>query len=657
MLIPLHLGQGEEITLVVLDKDSIDTQTPISIFIEDQLPEFVAIDHSGFVDFIEEYVKWSESPDGGNPTYEAFNLPNTANIDKTADTFVETFKKQFLKDFPATFESGVDQRKLIKSIKDFYKAKGTERSYKLLFRILFDEDPVMYYPKKDMLKASDGKWREPTILKGTRTSDLDNIFLMVGRQIQQRNQTTNEVESYGFVEGILVYEKDGYKVVELEMSTVFGTFYAERLIECQLTDGTVIYEYIYPTLGTITVADGGSGYSTEDTITISGGMGVDADAKIEAVDKNGVIKTAKFTNSGINYRENDTITLTVSSNGGTGASLTTSGGVALDSRIGYYANNNGLLSSNKKLQDNFYYQDFSYVIKSSKSLDEYSDLMKKLIHPAGTKMFSDALMREIRSAVAERTDEIKKYETPLVGHYTPFNFNTIKNLRANGAGGSGGTDLYPDGYGWSGADGNTYVDEDGSSVHSYGASGPLGGSTHEAGTDDIHEDGATHDVYELDIMQGEQFDVVNGGITGATMGDHWIVYPHPTSRGITAMPYSRTTNPYNISIYSKGILSTTPTPVVNEYVYQETPYSQDAVGVVTATSVHGGFNILTIDVLSGLFQVSNISVIGGTTGRLHGTSGGGDDHIYEIEKLEKTSSGSNEFNYIQLEDFLFGIER
>ena len=656
MLLPLHLGQDEIEIIVIIDENEIDAEryTPISIFIEDQVPEFVAIDHSSFVDFIEEYVKWSESLNGGNPKYEAFNLPNTADIDTTPDEFVEIFTDQFLNNFPATFGSGVDLRKLIKSIKDFYLAKGTEPSYKLLFRILFGENPIMYYPKKDMLKASDGKWREPTILKVTRTNDLDNIFSIVGRQIQQRNQTTNEVESYGFVEGILVYEKDGYKVVELEMSNVFGTFYAERLIECKLIDGTVIYEYVYPTLGVIAVLDGGSGYSTEDTITISGGMGADADARIEAVDKNGVIKTAKFTNSGINYRESDTIVLTANSNGGTGASLTTSGGVALDSRIGYYANNNGLLSSNKKLQDNFYYQDFSYVIKSSKSLDDYSDLMKKLIHPAGTKMFSDALMREIRSAVVERTDEIRKYETPLVGHYTPFNFHTIRNLRANGEDGSGGTDLYPNGYGWSGADGNTYVSEIGASPHTYGASGPLGGATHEAGTDDIHEGDITHDVYDLDIMQGEQFNVVDGGVTGATMGDHWIIYPHPASRGITAMPFSRPTNLWNVNI-SNAIISMP--LVVGEYVHQETPYTQDAIGKITSINSHGDHNILTIDVLSGLFQISNLPVIGGTTGVLHGISSGSDFHIYETIKNDKTTSGSNEFNYIQLEDFLFGIER
>jgi len=650
MLIPLHLGSDTEeengaVTIIVLDKDVIERYTPVSIFIEDQVPEFVAIDHSGFVDFIEEYVKWSESLDGGNPKYEAFNLPNTANIDKTATTFIETFKSQFLKNFPKTFESNVDQRKLIKNIKDFYKTKGTEKSYKLLFRILFGEDPIFYYPKKDIFKASDGKWKEPTIIKVTNTNTLSDIFGTVGRKIQQRNKTTNVVEAYGFVEGLLMYENEGYKVVELELSGTFGDFFSEGLIECDLVSGTTIYEYVYPTLGEVVVNNGGTGYSVEDNVEFTtDGMGVDAEGKIESVDSKGVIKSVKLLDSGINYRATDTTSVTTTSGGGTGALLSVSGGVALDSRVGYYTNNNGLLSSNKKLQDNYYYQDFSYVIKSSKSLDEYSDLMKKIIHPAGTKMFGDAFLRDLRSAAINRVDTITKYETPLVGHYTSYRFETYRNLRANGAGGSGGTDLYPSGYGWSAGETGFYVDEDGSVAHVvHGACGPLGGLTHEAGTT------------ALNAPQGAQFAVLDGQISGTTIQDYWLIYPNPNSRGITDMPWSHTRNYSDIFLDTTG--QSTP-PVVNEIVSQETPYTQDAIGEVTGVEALGGnLRKVTVDVLSGLFQVSGLDVIGGTTGLLHGESGDSDCPIMFIENNISTGTTGNAFNYIEIEDFLFGLER
>lgn len=54
---------------------------------------------------------------------------------------------------------------------------------------------------------------------------------------------------------------------------------------------------------------------------------------------------------------------------------------------GYYLNSDGHLSSDMKLQDNHYYQDFSYEIESGVSIDQYRDTATSLLHPVGTKMF------------------------------------------------------------------------------------------------------------------------------------------------------------------------------------------------------------------------------------------------------------------------------
>jgi hypothetical protein len=47
------------------------------------------------------------------------------------------------------------------------------------------------------------------------------------------------------------------------------------------------------------------------------------------------------------------------------------------------------LSWNNKLQDNYYYQEFSYVVRVSELLDRYREVVKKLAHPSGTKLFGD----------------------------------------------------------------------------------------------------------------------------------------------------------------------------------------------------------------------------------------------------------------------------
>jgi hypothetical protein len=56
---------------------------------------------------------------------------------------------------------------------------------------------------------------------------------------------------------------------------------------------------------------------------------------------------------------------------------------------GYFENDNSQLSNQFiKLQDNYFYQSYSYLIKTSKDVTEYSNLMK-IVHPAGLKQFAN----------------------------------------------------------------------------------------------------------------------------------------------------------------------------------------------------------------------------------------------------------------------------
>jgi len=58
-----------------------------------------------------------------------------------------------------------------------------------------------------------------------------------------------------------------------------------------------------------------------------------------------------------------------------------------DSQAQRYTSTDGFLSDRKYLQDSFYYQDFSYVIKTGQNVDKWRDVVKKLLHPAGFAFF------------------------------------------------------------------------------------------------------------------------------------------------------------------------------------------------------------------------------------------------------------------------------
>lgn len=60
---------------------------------------------------------------------------------------------------------------------------------------------------------------------------------------------------------------------------------------------------------------------------------------------------------------------------------------------GYFDNTRSFLSDDKYLFDGHYYQDFSYVIRSSKMLDKYLEILKRIAHPAGNAVYGDIRIR------------------------------------------------------------------------------------------------------------------------------------------------------------------------------------------------------------------------------------------------------------------------
>jgi hypothetical protein len=58
-----------------------------------------------------------------------------------------------------------------------------------------------------------------------------------------------------------------------------------------------------------------------------------------------------------------------------------------EDRPGYFESTESFLSTDKRFQDNYFYQDFSYVLTSTIPINEWYRFVKKLLHPAGLQVF------------------------------------------------------------------------------------------------------------------------------------------------------------------------------------------------------------------------------------------------------------------------------
>lgn len=410
-----------------------NNQRQLSNLVSNRLPEFVRVDHPTLVAFLEAYYEWLQLSDRGGKLLSPVALGDVIDVDDTLDDFVAQFKKEYLFNFPEQLAISkatgqpVDVRKLIKNIKAFYRAKGTEKSYEFLFRILYDVDVEFYYPKKDILRVSDGKWYEKNSLKVTNRLGT-RIFDAVGRIVYQRN-AAGQISASAKVTDVSVYQEGLYEVAELNIVGRNGSFQPESPISFDI-DGEVFNELkIYTVVSSVSVTNAGAGYAVGDKVIItpaSGDSGIDATGTVSVVTSTGGIRKIRVDSFGINYTKVPTVS--VQSLGGSGFSGSATIG-SLCQSDGYYLNYDGRISTDKVIQDNHYYQDYSYTLKTEVVVDKYREIIRRLVHPAGTAMFGQVLIKRCAYGDINNASALIRYEVPIIGHYAPYTFLTYDNLQ------------------------------------------------------------------------------------------------------------------------------------------------------------------------------------------------------------------------------------
>ena len=160
--------------------------------------------------------------------------------------------------------------------------------------------------------------------------------------------------------------------------------------------------YTYPSgLPTVTVT---SANGIGASLTVFNIQGRSAVIEIDAANNVagiGAIREVTILDQGINYTS-ATVDATGSGDGNANLTADISG---IFTNPGYFQNDDGKVNY-KVLQDSLFYQDFSYVIRSGLSFDQYKDVVKESIHPAGLEFFGEIVITSTISAVAQFTSEI-----------------------------------------------------------------------------------------------------------------------------------------------------------------------------------------------------------------------------------------------------------
>jgi len=130
-----------------------------SLLINRQVPEFVREEHPNFIAFLEAYYEFLENKQGtkkNDLVTKSKDLRYVSDVDASIAEFENNFFNTYGNLIPRNVE--VDKAFLIKNILPLYLAKGSDKSFQLLFRLLFNEEVEIVKPNQSVLRASDGKW-------------------------------------------------------------------------------------------------------------------------------------------------------------------------------------------------------------------------------------------------------------------------------------------------------------------------------------------------------------------------------------------------------------------------------------------------------------------------------------------------------------------
>jgi len=243
----------------------------VSILINDQLPRFIREEHPIFVEFLQKYYEFLEQP--SNPIYELKKFQDNYDIDATRESLLKYFKSKILPSFPE--ETALSTERIIKASRDFYAKKGTPESFKFLFRVLYNKDLDIFFPKLQILKASDGKWVQPQSIRLSITNTNINIKLLEKRKAYGSLSKASCVVESAYLR---IDTSSNTEILELFISNINRFFQnGEDLVINYLDDDGISQTFSAKIIGAISnitpnPSYRGTQYNTGDPVVISGGL-------------------------------------------------------------------------------------------------------------------------------------------------------------------------------------------------------------------------------------------------------------------------------------------------------------------------------------------------------------------------------------------------
>ena len=243
-----------------------------------------------------------------NINFATKSLNSQYDIDSADQVALDLIKNQLA--VSTHEELSADKRHLLKNIFDLYRSKGSEYSYDIFFKSFFNvQDLDFYRPKVDLLKPSSGNFRTEKALR-IITSDSNDKF--ESRQITGLTSSASAV-----VDRVQNFQSGALQVTELFLIDVKGIFIVGETIQSSTFENNTGSGIAQGVLTEVEIEGAGTNYKVGDSLTITGGGGQDAAARVSQIGT-GAITGFNIFDGGDGYINTTALTVNNFATSGTG---------------------------------------------------------------------------------------------------------------------------------------------------------------------------------------------------------------------------------------------------------------------------------------------------------------------------------------------------
>lgn len=276
----------------------------ISTIISEKKPNFLKREYKAFGRFIDHFYSFLEL--SGNPLEVLENFYERLEANNQIDGFIDKILME--SGFDVKSDIKIPKKELILHLRDFYLSRGSESSFKFLFKLLYGCDVSIDYPRKRMLVPSQatysGRYFVFTTTLNEGTPQFDQILSIAGNYDLVLRGISSKTECA--VEGVTITRSLDMTYLKIQVDAPYRDFQKGEGIEITSLSfsGLSIIENFVDTIK-LEIVSPGKGYAIGDKVTVSNTR-VIGNARVRTL-KEGSVSDVTIVSGGTGYAIGDQI--------------------------------------------------------------------------------------------------------------------------------------------------------------------------------------------------------------------------------------------------------------------------------------------------------------------------------------------------------------